>query len=147
MAIDFSALRKQRDMIDKILSLASDPEASSLLEKLVIEKKTEKSEITLRPAVVPRGAPRRAPRKAKGRNSQRGAQISAVRMAVAARSGQFTVGEIGADLRARGFDIKNLAVSRVLQRLAEKTHELHVAARGEGSNPNRYEKTEQFRAA
>jgi len=146
MAIDFSALRKQKEMIDQILQLASDPEAASLLEKLIVGKGDAPAQP--KPLVMPQREPRVARRKAQSvRSGQRGAQIAAVRKAIAARSGGFFVGDIGDDLRAAGIDIDNVAVSRVLQRLADQTKELFVAVRGVGKHPHRYEKTEAFRAA
>jgi predicted GTPase len=141
MPIDLKALEKQRAMIDDIIRIASDPEAAKLLEQVFTSQKKEakprisespRKEPTLFPTVVSEG--------------ERGAQIASVRKVISQRDTPFTVGEIGSDLRSAGIDIDNVAVGKVLRRLADKG-EFRIARVGVGSNPNLYEKTEKFRAA
>ncbi len=140
MALDLTQLKKHREMIDTILRLAEDPDAAPLLEKLVVEKAASQPRIEPASRIKPDAEERAS-------DSHRGAQVAAVRKAVAARSGIFTVGNIGDDLRGMGMDIDNISVGRVLKRLADKNSELSIAVRGIGSEPNQYQKTDRFRAA
>jgi len=146
MPIDLTALEKQRAMLDDIIRLASDPEAARLLEQVVVSGKSTK-EPQQTPAASETKAPLLFPSdRAASNDIERGSQVAAVRKAITLRNGDFTVDDVGSDLRARGMDIDNIAVGKVLRRLATKG-ELRVTQQGAGSNPNRYEKTERFRSA
>jgi hypothetical protein len=138
MAIDVEAMRREHQIIEAILRLTETyPEATAVIERFMQNGAAQ------RPSAP---TPTEVYRAALGAIATRGSQTAAIRRAVASQSAQFTVRMIAEHVKGQGMDIDNIAIGKVLQRLAGGG-ELRVAVHGAGNVPHQYEKTERFNVA
>ncbi|MBM3785516.1 MAG: hypothetical protein FJW30_14215 [Acidobacteria bacterium] len=130
MAIDVASLDEQIQRLQDIRRIVTDPKSVAMLQEFL---------------GAPQGSPVVDEEDDEATPNGQPSQISLIRRCIHARSGAFTVTDIGDDMRAQGATIKNIAIGRALQRLASKYKEIELVKKGEGSSPNVYKATDKLK--
>lgn len=144
MNIDTAVLDQEIERLQALKKVLSDPASLAYLRKAIVG-----SGVAVPPAdAIPSPAPNVTMHEVSPQLPEGGeSQIGLVRKCIAQlpESDFFTVSSLGELLRANGLHIKNLAISRILQRLANKYQEIELVAKGEGSSPNAYRATDKLK--
>jgi hypothetical protein len=124
MTLDLSKIDAEIERLENIRRVMSDPRSAQLIEEMLAGRNGRVEPLKF--------------------DAKKPSQSAIVRRCLTSLTGRFTVNTVGEAIRAAGPRIENVAIGRVLIRMAEN-EELVVVQKGSGTQPNVYEKTETFR--